>query len=65
MPQHLANPDKIYEDGGKYLFVYRLDTKYEARVVFRENGNRPLQLVTYSKVIVGEVIRGVLKYVRK
>ena len=53
MPQNLASPDAIYEHEGKFLFVYVLDAKYEARVVFRQNGDRPLQLVTFSKVPLG------------
>ena len=53
MPQNLASPDAIYVHEGKYLFVYVLDATYEACVVFRQNGDRPLQLVTYSKVKIG------------
>ena len=53
MPQNLASPDAIYVHEGKYLFVYVLDATYEARVVFRQNGNKPLQLVTFSKVPLG------------
>ena len=38
---------------GHLLFVYKLDEEQEARVVFRQNGDRPLQLVSYTKVSIG------------
>ena len=59
MPRHLSNPNAIYWDNPNktWLFVYKLNRKEEARVVFRQNGNRPLQLVTYTKVGLGETER--------
>ena len=55
MPQRIANPDAIYksEIDGHLLFVYRLNVEKEARVVFRQNGGRPLQLISYTKVPLG------------
>ena len=53
MPRHLANPDAIYRDGGEWLFTYKLNRHHEARVVFRQNNRRPLQLVSFTKVPLG------------
>ncbi len=55
MPGQLANPEQIFRDqqNGTWLFVYGLNKEEEARVIFRQNGNRPLQLVSYTKVSIG------------
>ena len=52
MPWQVNDPDAIYKSqiDGHLLFVYKLDEEQEARVVFRQNGDRPLQLVTYTSV---------------
>ena len=56
MPARLADPEQIFWDdvNQTWLFVYKLNKTEEARVVFRQNGNRPLQLLTYTKVPLGK-----------
>lgn len=53
MPGKLANPEAIYRDRNEWLFVYKLDKEFEARVIFRQNGKRPLQLLSYTKTTAG------------
>ncbi|MEM9423264.1 MAG: phage minor head protein [Spirochaetota bacterium] len=52
MPQKLADPEQIFWDkqNRSWLFVYKLNQEKEARVVFRQNNGRPLQLVSFTKV---------------
>ncbi len=54
MPRSLAAPDAIYREQGEWIFIYKLNSTKEARVIFRQNGTRPLQLVSFSKVRLGE-----------